>query len=398
MKQNLFLIITITTLVKIYGQEKRTVVINETQINYYAYSSETYKLPNFKANIYLVNKDEPLPEPIKKDSVSAYSPESKKYFNYYLSIPSFKKEKEQIRFLKDFVETIFNNDFIDRNTVTLYNLTSDNYLNCSMLETLNEFIANIVVDNKSPLLHCDSDLITTVEQENKNKVTSVNYKTLTIKESEETAIAVQVINKLGTWKNTYFITVTTGYHHINNRNRVVFEEETLVDLGKLNTTWSLNAGYAFSNKFAGLLNFTFLYNKDISKDITDTDIGTKISGTGNGAGVFKLGVGLRYIAYVKERWSAYSELSWGLLSVKAGGGSGYVTIDNGSISGSQDQTEKKERTTYTDITLGANYRLGEVMFLNSNIQYTFSKFKNDIGSVNGFSGITLNLGLGFCLN
>jgi len=75
--------------------------------------------------------------------------------------------------------------------------------------------------------------------------------------------------------------------------------------------------------------------------------------------------------------------------------SGSFTISNGNINNTRNITEKREKSNYLNFELGANYRLGNVIFLTSNFQYTISNFKNDIGSVSGFGGYTINLGIGF---
>jgi hypothetical protein len=48
-----------------------------------------------------------------------------------------------------------------------------------------------------------------------------------------------------------------------------------------------------------------------------------------------------------------------------------------------------------NLSLGANYRLGRTVFLTSNFQYSITNFENNIGSVSGFTGYSINLGVGF---
>jgi hypothetical protein len=47
------------------------------------------------------------------------------------------------------------------------------------------------------------------------------------------------------------------------------------------------------------------------------------------------------------------------------------------------------------MSLGTNYRLGKVVFFNGSFEYTMSSFEIDIGSISGFTGYTLNFGIGF---
>ena len=59
------------------------------------------------------------------------------------------------------------------------------------------------------------------------------------------------------------------------------------------------------------------------------------------------------------------------------------------------KVERTEKSKYLNLSLGANYRLGRTVFLTSNFQYSISNFENNIGSVSGFTGYTINLGVGF---
>ena len=63
-----------------------------------------------------------------------------------------------------------------------------------------------------------------------------------------------------------------------------------------------------------------------------------------------------------------------------------------------ERVEKEEKTNYVDLTANVNYKLGKIVFLYSSFNYSFSKFDNEIGSVKGFTGYTISLGLGFNFN
>ena len=83
----------------------------------------------------------------------------------------------------------------------------------------------------------------------------------------------------------------------------------------------------FSQKFGGFLNVCLLVEKD--QDISRS--GSSISVTGNGAGIVKIGLGVKYIPFTKDRWSLYTDLAGGYLRAKADGGSGSVSISNGGL-------------------------------------------------------------------
>ena len=145
----------------------------------------------------------------------------------------------------------------------------------------------------------------------------------------------------------------------------------------------------FSQKIGGFLNVGLSFKKEQDININ----GSNISVTGNGAGVVKIGLGVKYLPFTKDRWSLYTDLVIGSLRAKAGGGSGNINISSGNNSISPE--EKTEKSKYLNFSLGANYRLGRTVFLTSNFQYSITNFENNIGSVSGLTGYTINLGLGF---
>ena len=120
-----------------------------------------------------------------------------------------------------------------------------------------------------------------------------------------------------------------------------------------------------------------------------------ISGSGNGFGITQFGIGARYIPFTHKHWSFYTDLHGGFLNAQAKGGYGNVTFTNGATSSTREISEKSERSNYLGFALGANYRLGGLVYLMGNFQYTVSNFENDIGSISGFTGYAVNLGIGF---
>lgn len=139
----------------------------------------------------------------------------------------------------------------------------------------------------------------------------------------------------------------------------------------------------FTDRFGALIDFTLLSTKDQEIDFSGGDI----SGSGYGAGIFKTGLGLRYIPFLKNNWSIYTDLSIGAINVRAGGGSG-------SLFGGQNFNESSEKSNFLAFSLGTNYRLGKVVYCNGNFEYTNSKFDNNIGSIKGFTGYSISVGLG----
>lgn len=387
--------------IQLFGQEKRLITFKNKEVIYYVTNNlqnNKLRLPNLKANIILLKENDSLSDYVSKIEIEQKITKYPSDFAifYYLKAPSVKDEKTYVKFLKAFVKETFNTDFYNRNKLTLNIKSNDTFLNCDALEDLNAYISKIIVSEQSDLLKCNCEFVVLDDSSNVNLKTAVQYETTTIKESDLKRKKHKLYKSLDQWKNTFFFSITLEHHEISKNHKTDFDQETLIDFSSLNTMWNLNAGYMFSQKLGGYLNVGILTHKDEeSQNVTNTNSGVTVSGGGSGAGVLKLGMGVKFIPFAKERWSLSSNFSAGLLNAQAGGGSGRVTISNGHVTSTINKVEKKEQSTYLDVSLGANYRLGGTVYLTSNFQYTISKFKNNIGSVSGFTGYSINLGLGF---
>ena len=238
------------------------------------------------------------------------------------------------------------------------------------------------MSKSSNLLDCKSRFIITNNTEyNDSFVTSVEYDITDHQNASREREYYKMINELVSWRKTFFITVSFGQNFIDGKYKTSFDEETLVDISDTNSIWQFDIGYMVSNKFGGLLDFGFMSSKE-------QDINTStLSGTASGFGVIKLGFGIRYIPFANKNWSIYSDLKGGTLNVRTAGGSGGI--------GGYNVTGSSEANNYLGISVGAIHRLGKVVFLKSNLEYTSSSFENNIGSISGFTGYTINLGIGF---
>lgn len=377
-----------------YGQEKRFLDFNNNEVPYFIsknFNSSLVVIPNLRAKIIIVNEHENLQ--LQSKSVEIFKNEKilRKDYSlfYFLKLPKLKSEKQYLDFLKELTDEIYNMDYFNRNTISIDFKMNKIPISCKYLEELNKFIARVNIPVKSNLINCNKDFISTKNNSNEKIKTSEYYEPiLFISKAENLRENYKIFKSLNSWGNTYFFSVKRGHQKISKNQRTEFDEETLTDFSNLNTIWNIDGGYMFSNKFGGYLNFGILTSK--ASEITVNEEDNSITFVGNGAGVVKIGLGVKYIAFTKNRWSIYADLTRGNLIAKAGVGIGNINSYNQDIS----TVEKTEKSKYLNFSLGTNYRLGSTAFLTGNIQYSISNFENNIGSVSGFTGYTINLGLG----
>lgn len=385
-----FIVLCIIT-VKIYGQEQRSFKFNNKEVAYCFLSNMTpglTKFPNHKAKFIVVDEQNSLLEASLTNKILDKNIVNKdKTLYYYFKIPKLKNEKEYVSFLKEFITDTYNIDFFDKNTTSLYFQDSEVPFGCSSLDELNVHLSKIIVTESSSLLGCNTSFVVSTDNKKSKLRTTINYEPLTTEESERQRENYKLISQLHNWKHNFFITLTLGHHSIDNKYKTSFDEETFVDINDVNSMWNISSGYMFTNKIGGLLSFSLMTSKEQTSNIN----GISVSGSGNGVGIFKFGIGARYIAFAKKNWSIYGDIQGGLLSVRAEGGTGSGTI----FGVTRNITEKTERSNYLSFVLGANYRLGKTMYLTSNFDYTRSNFDTEIGSISGFTGYTINVGIGF---
>jgi len=379
-----------------YGQEKRVINFNSKEVPYYLSVNFKYGfsiLPNLNAKIIIVHNQENLLSASESIKLPKNKLAQKDYVLYYhLKLPKLKSEKEYLDFLKAFIRENYNRDVFNRNTISINFKQNTIPFSCESLEELNTFLAQVIVSEKSNLLKCGRSFILSNNNLKEKLKTSISYESIRfIGEAEKIKEDYKLLKSLSQWSNTYFVSAKVGHQEISKKQRTTFDEETLVDFSDLKTVWNIDAGYMFSQKFGGFLNVGLLVEKD--QDISRS--GSSISVTGNGAGVVKIGLGVKYIPFTKDRWSLYTDLAGGYLRAKAGRGSGSISISNGGVNNSINRVEKTEKSKYLNLSLGANYRLGRTVFLTSNFQYSITNFENNIGSVSGFTGYSINLGVGF---
>ena len=373
------------------AQEQRSFTFKKNEICYYFFSNMTPSLtlfPNHNAKFILVNEQDNLLENSKRSKINDEKiARNDQTLYYYLKIPSLKNDQEYVKFLAEFVAETYNRDFFDRNSTSIDFREIDASFACEFIEELNMYFSSIIVSENSHLLSCGKSSIISKTEKVKWS-TSITYEKITFIEAEQKRKDFKLINQLDRWQSKFFIALTLGRSYINPNYTTDFDEETFVDVNEIKSIWSLTSGFMFTNKLGGLINFSLKAKKSQS---TNFD-GVNISGSGNGIGLIKFGIGARYMPFTKKKWSIYGDVHGGIIHLSAKGGTGSGSLFGGVT---KNINEKSESTNYISMVVGANYRLGKLVYLTSNIDHTFSEFDHDIGSISGFTGYSINFGLGF---
>ena len=189
---------------------------------------------------------------------------------YYIKFPRLEDENEYVKFLDEFLNKNYNEDFFDRNTVSIDFKDHKAPFSCKSLDDLNLYLAKIIVKGNDNLLNCNETYVLLKDNLNRKLKTRISYESITIKESQQKRETYKMIKSLDKFKGTYFITLTIGNHSINSKNLTDFDEETLVDINEVNSIWHLTSGYMFTNKIGGVLDFGLLYTKEESRN-TDSN-------------------------------------------------------------------------------------------------------------------------------
>ena len=394
MKFFLPLIVFINVIHIAYGQEKRVFNFSSHEAPYYLSVNFKYGLsiiPNLNAKIIIVNNQENLLTASEAIKIPNNKIAQKDYLLFYfLKLPKLNSETEYLDFLRRFIEENYYQDAFNRNTISINFEQSIIPFSCESIEELNTFIADVLVPEKSSLLNCNKSYVSTKNIWKEKLKTSIPYESIRfISEAKKLREDYKLLKSLSQWGNTYFLSLKLGHQNISKKQRTALDEETLVDFSDLKTVWNIDAGYMFSQKIGGFLNVGLSFDKE--QDISMN--GSNINVTGNGAGVIKIGLGAKYIPFVKDRWSLCTDLAIGRLWATAGGGFG--NINTSTANNSTNFKRKTEKSRYLNFSLGSNYRLGRIVFLTSNLQYSVTNFENNIGSVSGLTGYTINIGLGF---
>ena len=191
---------------------------------------------------------------------------------YYIKFPRLEDENEYVKFLDEFLNKNYNEDFFDRNTVSIDFKDHKAPFSCKSLDDLNLYLAKIIVKSNDNLLNCNETYVLLKDNQNRKLKTRISYESITIKESQQKRETYKMIKSLDKFKGTYFITLTIGNHSINSKNLTDFDEETLVDINEVHSIWHLKSGYMFTNKIGGVLDLGLLYTKEESNPLKITKV------------------------------------------------------------------------------------------------------------------------------
>lgn len=359
------------------------------------FQSEQIWSPNLKARIFIVSSKKEIEVLIAKANQDS---QANRILNYYLIAPQFENPKKHLEFLEAFVSEIYYRDYINRNSVELWLSTPLYSIECKQLQQLHKVVARVQVSQEDPLLKCGLDLVNSGSIPGTNAWTSKRYDRTTLKEALRSRKTIELTRKLGAWDHNWFMSITVGSPQLSAASKANFDTQTLVDFSTINTAWNFEAGYMFSPRFGGFVSLDYLSKKkETFTDFISFGSGLSVTGSGSGGGLLKAGIGCRYLPYIKDRFSVFVDLSAGSLTAKAGGGTGTAIISVGGTSSQSDLVENQENTNFFDLAIGSNYRLGKVVFLTGNFSYNYSKFENDIGSISGLTGFSVNFGLGISI-
>lgn len=291
-----------------FGQEKRTFNFKNKEVDYYLLSNMTTsftKFPNHKAKFIIVSEEDSLIEAVESNkSFDEKNVNKDQTLYYYLKLPNLKDQTQYSKFLKEFVLDTYKRDFFDRNTTSLYLKDSVFTLSCPYLDELHLYFSKIVTEENSNMHNCGKEFVVSRDVSNKKVTTSIRYESITIRESQQKREEYNMVSQLHNWDNHIFISLSLGHHSVDSKYRTSFDDETLVDITDVNSIWQLSSGYMFTNKLGGLVSFGLMS----SKEQTSNSNGISISGSGNGFGVFKFGLGARYIPFAKKRWSIFTDI------------------------------------------------------------------------------------------
>jgi hypothetical protein len=354
------------------------------------------KLPNHQAKFIIVDEQVSLLGSSKSNKILNDTIGRKdETLYYYLKLPKLKDERQYLKFLKELVTDSYNRDFFDRNTTSINFQENDVTFSCESIADLNIYFSKIIVPQNSHLLKCGEEFLLPNDNKINSYRTAIRYEPVTIQELERKREDYKVKSQLHSWEGNIFMTLSFGQHSIDRNSQTRFDEETLVDISEANSIWHFTSGYMFTRKIGALVNFGLMSSQEQTAGSSGNSNQITISGSGNGFGILQLGIGARYIPFTHKNWSVYTDLHGGILNVRVKGGYTNVTFTNGVERSTREISEKTEKSNYLGFALGANYRLGGLVYLTSNFQYTVSNFENDIGSISGFTGYAVNLGIGF---
>jgi hypothetical protein len=407
MKKILYYVLLQAVCINTHAQEKRLFVYKNKAIPFLFYNNRMLGgviFPGMDVYIIVGGHGTNAKQTFDKDEYRKLTPAGMSDYTwfYYIGSNEFITDSCFGSFLLHFIAYNFDNDFFNRNKVHLILVDANENLQCQTLKALKDIVASVTIFADSKMKGCDAKMnrqgsVHDIWQHNKSLKTSVVYPVPTLDEMElKNAKRQQAESEkmLSIWKGNIVFQMTVGSHNIASQYRCGFDTSTLVDFSKLRTLWTFNIGYHITNWVSFNVNGGFIYSgKKKQIDSVSWGNGITVSGSGYAGAIMKYGIGLKLMPYHSKRVSPFAGVDAGALTAIAGGGKGTKTIGNGG-GGNSNITKAKEHTTYWSLSTGLDYRANRTIYFTGNIQYTISSFSKPIGSVNAFTGASINFGIG----
>lgn len=386
------------------AQQKRSFQYNGQTVDVLAYTNRVQQLPfaGMKAFIVLDQPHIPLDSIFAKDAIHRIAINGMADYAYFYYLNGPYPIKDPASFLRTLIDRVYADDYIDRNQIQLVvgQLDSGSF---QALEPLNDIVAGISIIGMDSSQNYSRYSVTSIQEvwdKSSRQRTAVRYPVPGIIEMEEAETLKEQhlrVKGYGDKRKTVYLSFTAGSHHISNSYKEEFDTTTLVDFTKFKTLWNFRSGYVITKWLSIGADVAFIYSGKQKKiDSLDWGNGNGISlqGSGYAGAMIRYGLNLSLILYAKNRWSTFAGMDIGNINAFAGGG--HVSKTAGSAK-TTSIVKSKQQTTYFNILAGANYQLGDLVYISGNMQYHTSEFKKKIGSVSGFTGLSVNLGFGISI-
>jgi hypothetical protein len=395
----------------INAQVKRSFLYKGTSIDFLAQNNRLqndFSFPGIKSFIIIGNSSKSLIEIYTADKLRKFPISGMNDYAcfYYLKHTYFLNDTMITDFLKGFIKQNYESDYIDRNSVNLVWQTNNDSIPYYV------FTKNDTIINSKSILN-DSDKISdrtynfsTPEQIwIKSKSSAINKRyhvpsLLEMEEKESEKLRKKELNKMNDKNGNIYFQFTNGLHYINKEYKTDIDSSMALDFTKYKTIWNINIGYSFTPRLFTTIDFAFIYTgeqKKINGITFNNNDGITVNGSGYGGAMIRYGLGMGWLPYSRNRLDILFILTAGQLTARSGGGTVARTIGGSGNSNSTEINQKKEQTNYYNLSTGINYRFNSSFYFTGNIQYNLSKLKQPIGSVNAFTGLSINGGFGFTI-
>ncbi|MEM1337038.1 MAG: hypothetical protein AAGF96_04780 [Bacteroidota bacterium] len=394
------LICTLFWFQKATGQRLKHVMVDADTIRYFHTPDTKTQLPNWPIQLVVVKN--PLQERFYwyQEKLAAVQ-NNEKWHQVFVGTDEVLQGENPLKTLERLLDELFYILYFDRNRV---HVVIEEDISLSDVGKHQKFITTLAsvcitsnsmatyTGNAHNIHNLDEAAFGTILQ----KSTSVTaFEPVTIKGKNALQKKKEQLNARKHIKNNHFLTLTGGYYQVDGKNATAFDEETLVNLRDYKTLWTLSYSYMIGNKWGLVADLGFIAKQSTSSTTISTATGVTFSGEGSGVGILKTAIGGRLILFKTLDLHLFTDILGGRLRTKIGGGGGGITITENGVSSTIDRNEKEQTTLYFDGKLGLNYRLGNRFLLHGDLLFTTSNFSEAIGSVTGFTGGGVNLGIGF---